>query len=470
MSDRLRSRPAVLIIACLALIGLVAAGRVAAQDVYTVYVDAAPITVRGNFATVAEVLEAADIAVDPTDRLFPAADAGATPDSAIQLNRAKTVTVRTEESETSYPTHQPTLGAFIREAGVALQRADELYADEARVALADLDTVPVPQLVEIGRFHTVTLIDSSQQTTLRTSAQTVGDVLQEANITLYAADGVEPPQGSWITPNMTITVKRSQPITIQADGRVIQTRSHHTNALDVLAEAGIGLVGQDFARPGPDTPLRPNDTIEVVRVTEDFIIVDEPIPFETVWQGTDQLDLDAKALLTAGEPGVMRQRVRVQYENGIESGRTVDGEWVAVPPITEVMGYGTRINIGVVETEQGPRNYWRVVRMRVTSYMPASAGKPPDHPYYGITASGVPAQQGVVAVDPNVVPFRSDVYVPGYGVAFAGDTGGGVKGRWIDLGYSDDDYESWSGYVDVYYLTPVPEPDDINYLIPTWVP
>ena len=60
--------------------------------------------------------------------------------------------------------------------------------------------------------------------------------------------------------------------------------------------------------------------------------------------------------------------------------------------------------------------------------------------------------------------------VPGYGAGYAGDTGGGVKGRWIDLGYTQSDYESWSGYVDVYYLTPVPEPDGINYLIPTWLP
>ena len=174
--------------------------------------------------------------------------------------------------------------------------------------------------------------------------------------------------------------------------------------------------------------------------------------------------------VTAGQPGAKRQRVRVRYENGVEVGRTIDGEWTALEPVHEVMGFGTTIVIGVVDTEQGPRNYWRVVRMRVTSYKPASSGKPPGHPSYGVTASGAIARQGIVAIDPNVVPFRSNVYVPGYGVAFAGDTGGGVKGRWIDLGYSDDDYESWHGFVDVYYLTPVPDPEDINYRIPTWLP
>jgi 3D (Asp-Asp-Asp) domain-containing protein len=108
--------------------------------------------------------------------------------------------------------------------------------------------------------------------------------------------------------------------------------------------------------------------------------------------------------------------------------------------------------------------------MRVTSYTAASSGKEPGDPGYGLTASGHQAGTGIVAVDRAVVPFRSDVYVPGYGVGFVGDTGGGVRGRWIDLGYHEDDYVSWSGYVDVYYLTPVPAPEDINYLLPTALP
>ncbi len=75
-----------------------------------------------------------------------------------------------------------------------------------------------------------------------------------------------------------------------------------------------------------------------------------------------------------------------------------------------------------------------------------------------------------MAIDPKVVPFRSWVYVPGYGLAFAGDTGGGVKGRWIDLGYDEDELLAWSGYVDVFYVAPPPPPEEINYLIPTTLP
>jgi hypothetical protein len=45
-----------------------------------------------------------------------------------------------------------------------------------------------------------------------------------------------------------------------------------------------------------------------------------------------------------------------------------------------------------------------------------------------------------------------------------------VIGRWIDLGYDEAEFVGWSGYVDVYYLTPVPPVERINFLLPTALP
>ena len=297
-----------------------------------------------------------------------------------------------------------------------------------------------------------------------------GAALAEANIALFATDGVEPEMGSWLEPNMVIRVQRSMPLTIEVDGRLLQTRSHHTNPLAVIAEAGIGLIGADYTQPGAETALQPNDTIRVIRVTEDFRTEDVDIPFQTLWQASPDLDIDTQAIISYGENGIQRRRLRVRYENGVEVSQTVDGEWTAREPIDQVVSYGTKITLGVVDTPEGPREYWRVVRMRVTSYTAASSGKAPGDPGYGVTASGRRVAKGVVAIDRSVVAFRSSVYVPGYGIGYAGDTGGGVRGRWIDLGYSESNYVSWSGYVDVYYLTPVPPPEEINYLLPSVLP
>ena len=44
-----------------------------------------------------------------------------------------------------------------------------------------------------------------------------------------------------------------------------------------------------------------------------------------------------------------------------------------------------------------------------------------------------PAKHGIIAVDPHVIPYGTRVYIPGYGFAVAGDTGGAIIGNRIDL-------------------------------------
>lgn len=51
---------------------------------------------------------------------------------------------------------------------------------------------------------------------------------------------------------------------------------------------------------------------------------------------------------------------------------------------------------------------------------------------YGIDLRANPDQK-VIAVDPKVIPLGTKVWVEGYGVAIAGDTGGAIKGNKIDV-------------------------------------
>ena len=85
----------------------------------------------------------------------------------------------------------------------------------------------------------------------------------------------------------------------------------------------------------------------------------------------------------------------------------------------------------VVETAQGYLPYSYVMSMEATAYLPT------DGSAAGLTATGIPASYGIVAVDPDVIPLGSRVYIPGYGEALAADTGGAIYGYRIDLCMED---------------------------------
>jgi 3D (Asp-Asp-Asp) domain-containing protein len=61
----------------------------------------------------------------------------------------------------------------------------------------------------------------------------------------------------------------------------------------------------------------------------------------------------------------------------------------------------------------------------------------------GRTATGMPVGQGVVAVDPSVIPLGTRMYVPGYGNGVAADVGGGIIGNTIDLWMTPSQCGAW---------------------------
>src|SRR5690606_19439889 len=74
-------------------------------------------------------------------------------------------------------------------------------------------------------------------------------------------------------------------------------------------------------------------------------------------------------------------------------------------PVHRIIGVGQRrpTSTQVVQTPQGPKRYRRVLEVLATAYTP---GPESTWPFTdGLTATGVVARRGVVAVDPTVIPW-----------------------------------------------------------------
>jgi uncharacterized protein YabE (DUF348 family) len=317
---------------------------------------------------------------------------------------------------------------------------------------------------------TVSIVEGGAATQVETTARTVGEALWRAGYRLYRADEARPALDSAVTPSLTITIDRARPVILQADGRTLPTRTRRATVGEALADAGLALAGEDYSIPAADQPLPADGIIRVVRVRTEVLTDQQIIPYETVYQALADAEIDNVRQLQAGVNGVKQRRTRVRYEDGGEVSRAAEGERVAQTPTPRVIGYGTQIVVRTLDTPDGPIAYWRAFTMYATAYSPARSGTSPTARWYGITASGKPLTKGLAAIDHRLIPFGTQMYVPGYGFAEAADTGGGVKGRWIDLGYDDSNYVSWHQTVTVYFLTPLPPADSIAWIIPPTVP
>jgi resuscitation-promoting factor RpfB len=311
---------------------------------------------------------------------------------------------------------------------------------------------------------TISLPDRTLQ--IRTSAATIAGALEGAGLATYEADTIQPSPDSPVVDGMAIRVVPSRSIRVQVDGATLRARASAPTVGGALAQAGVSMVGLDYARPAADQPVPVDGGIQVVRVSEEVRIELTPIAFDTQYQPLSEVEIDQQQLIKTGAYGVQASQVRVRYEDGVESGQLEEGTWEARSPEDRVVGYGTQIVVRKVATDDGTIEYWRAIKMWATSYSPSRAGVSPEARNFGITASGKPLTKGLVAIDRRYIPFGTPMYVPGYGYALAADTGSGVKGRWIDLGYDDDNWVSWHQYVTVYFLTPVPPESSIVWIFP----
>jgi uncharacterized protein YabE (DUF348 family) len=458
----------------LVIVAALMSGYLAASMPVTLVIDGQQHRLRTQQDTVGALL--ADVGLDdlhPKDRVTPSdPSTPLEPRTYVQVWRARPVTIVADGHTVTFRTHATSVAEALLEARVSVGPYDEVET-EGTFSPADrpaghaqvIAASPEPVRIAIRRAVPFTLEEADRVTTFYTTAPTVGEALHRAGLTLYLADGVEPGLNKRLTAGMHVTIDRSIPVTVQVDGRTLRTRTHRERVDEVLADLHVVLTGQDYATPALDEPLTDDATIKVTRVSERFVIEQEPIPFEMAWQPDPDLEIDYQRLMQEGARGVRERRSRVRYEDGVEVARAVENVYVAVPPTTKIMGYGTNIIVRTLDTPSGPVQYWRTIRALATSYSASTSGTSPDAPWYGRTRLGLQMRFGIVAVDPRYIALSSEVYVPGYGVGFAGDTGGAIKGRRIDLGYDDDNLVLWYRWVDVYLLTPVPPANQINYIL-----
>lgn len=144
----------------------------------------------------------------------------------------------------------------------------------------------------------------------------------------------------------------------------------------------------------------------------------------------------ARRTVKRGVPEVAWVTERVTLWNDVVVDRHELSREVVRPGTPGIVEEGSPRTLAQLRSLKAFRSMSQAMTMVATAYTADTASAYPT----GYTATGVLARRGIVAVDPDVIPLGTTLFVPGYGVAVAADTGGAIVGHRIDLcmdSYSD---------------------------------
>lgn len=158
-----------------------------------------------------------------------------------------------------------------------------------------------------------------------------------------------------------------------------------------------------------------------------------PTPYVTSEHRDPTLPKGVQEVARPGHKGLIRESGVELVRGGKLAARRVYARRVLQAPSPATIAVGTSQSF--VQIHGKNYRYARSLEMTATAYDASWAG---NGRWTGQpTAIGMLLQYGVVAVDPKVVTLGSRLYVQGYGLAVAADTGSAIHGDRIDLFFWD---------------------------------
>ncbi len=316
---------------------------------------------------------------------------------------------------------------------IVLKEEDEVTP--SRDTVIDSDTQ-----VEISRSCQVVVMADGKSKTVTCVGGTVEDALKQAGVTVGEEDSLNYDKDKPLFDKMHIRVTRVMKIQVTADG---ETKEYETSAQTVeaaLKKCGVELGEEDRVEPALTEKVKDGMEITVKRVEVKEEVKTEEVPYETQYKDTDSLYEGETQVETAGVAGEKEVTYKVTYVDGEEESREQASEEVTKEPVTEVVlrgtavkaedstpsvdvsgGNGTGTSAGTfVDMYGNTVSYSSVLTGTCTAYSVPG----------GTTSLGWDAVYGVVAVNPNIIPYGTKLYITSpdgsvvYGYGVAGDTGG----------------------------------------------
>ncbi len=265
-------------------------------------------------------------------------------------------------------------------------------------------------------------------------------------------------------------------ITLVVDGKKKEISTFTGNVEELLIEQEVKYDTNDIINLPLDTKLTDGMNVEVTDVMVKIEKESKVVDFETEIVKDSEMKKGTTSVSIEGKNGENELVYEVTYHNGKQVGKKFIEENVITNPVNKVVKEGTKEEIKVeevkeVKKEEDPKIIEEPVKEETTKEVEqvketsessevSNLGthmvvESTSYCQGSVTATGTQARWGVIAVDPNVIPFGTKVYIPQFDKVFiAEDTGGAIKGNKIDIFMENsDDAINWGRRnIDIYIL------------------
>lgn len=334
----------------------------------------------------------------------------------------KTVAMTLNGQERIVKTHAETVKEVFDELGLKIRSQDYLFPSTN-------SNVKDDQKIVWKQAKQVTIVKDNEKKTVWTTADTVAELLRNQNVSIKEHDQVLPNPQKQIRNKMKINIKTAFHLTYVDGGKKKKVWSTSTTVADFLTQQGIKLKSLDRVEPSLTATVKKNNVIHVIRVEKVTDVVEEPVHFAVITKKDESLAKGKEKTVKEGQKGLVSREYEVFYENGKEVSRKLINEEKLKEKQDKIVAVGTKeldLQVSRGESDTGKEFY-----VSTTAYTADCNG------CSGRTATGINLRANpnvkVIAVDPNIIPLGTKVFVEGYGYAVAADTGSAINGYKIDV-------------------------------------
>lgn len=345
----------------------------------------------------------------------------------------KNVTIVIDGKEQVVQTFKDTVEEVLAENGIIIAEKDKMDRNTS-------DVLGKKDMIEIDRAVPVELVADGEVRSFLTPEDTVKDFLAAENITLFEKDRLSVAMDTEIVSGMRMSIDRAVSVQLTADGKTESYLTPEKTVREFFAAEAVVMNELDKLSVGLDDVVEAGMAMTIIRVTKEVVEETQSIAFG-VQEKKDSTLLKGKTVVKQeGTKGERKITKELTFEDGVEVAQVELSSEMILEPVDKIVMVGTKAPVvyaakpssGSIVASRGGSvpsslNYSKSFRVEATAYA-----------LDGITATGtkpvrVEGGWSTIAVDRNVIPLGTKVYVENYGYAIAEDVGGAIKGNKIDL-------------------------------------